>query len=50
LYYGAHPHARRKLTKEKGVDRSARRTVHGPGVGGGVADDEGRAREERPRA
>jgi integrase/recombinase XerD len=50
LYYRAHPHARRKLTEENGVDRSARRTDHGSGVGSGVADDEGRAREERPRA
>ncbi|HZT52954.1 MAG TPA: site-specific tyrosine recombinase XerD [Gaiellaceae bacterium] len=49
LYYRAHPHARRKWTEEHG-DRSARRTDHGSGVGGGVADDEGRAREERPRA
>jgi integrase/recombinase XerD len=48
LYYRAHPHARRRRTEEsKVVDRSARRTVHGPGVGGGMADDESRALEER---
>jgi integrase/recombinase XerD len=45
LYYRAHPHARRR-TEEPGVDRSTRRTLHGTGVGGGVADDEGRAGEE----
>ncbi|HEY6963096.1 MAG TPA: site-specific tyrosine recombinase/integron integrase [Gaiellaceae bacterium] len=45
LYYRAHPHARRR-TKEEGQDGSARRTLHGDRVGGGVADDEGRAREE----
>jgi integrase/recombinase XerD len=50
LYYRAHPHARRRPTEESGVDRSARRTVHGSGVGGSVADDEGGAREERSRA
>ena len=44
LYYRAHPHARRRTsTEEQVADRSARRTLHGPGVGGGVADDEGRA-------
>jgi integrase/recombinase XerD len=47
LYYRAHPHARKKLTEENRVDRSARRSVHGSGVGGGVADDESRALEER---
>jgi integrase/recombinase XerD len=47
LYYQAHPHARRRTTEEQGVDRSARRTVHGAGLGGGVADDEGRTGEER---
>ena len=42
LYYRAHPHARRRTTREEQVvDRSARRTLHGPGIGGGVADDEG---------
>jgi integrase/recombinase XerD len=42
LYYQAHPHGRREPPKEQQiVDRSARRTLHGPGVGGGVADDEG---------
>jgi len=45
LYFQAHPHARRR--KEESVTRSARRTAHGPGVGSGVADDEGGAREER---
>jgi len=49
LYYRAHPHARtRGLEAHQGVDRSARRTLHGSGVGGGVADDEGRPRQERP--
>ena len=48
LYFRAHPHARtRGLEDHTGVDRSARRTVHGPGVGSRVADDEGRAREKR---
>jgi integrase/recombinase XerD len=48
LYYQAHPHGRREPPKEQPVaNRSTRRTVHGPGVGGGVADDEGGAREER---
>jgi integrase/recombinase XerD len=46
LYYRAHPHARRRTTEETRVDGSARRTVHGSGIGGGVADDEGRACEE----
>jgi integrase/recombinase XerD len=50
LYYRAHPHARRQNTEERVVDRSARRIVHRPGVGGGVADDEGRAGEEHARA
>jgi integrase/recombinase XerD len=45
LYFQAHPHARRR--KEQRVTRSSRRTDHGPGVGGGVADDEGGTREER---
>jgi len=45
LYFQAHPHARRR--KEESVTRSARRTAHGPGVGSGVADDEGGTREER---
>jgi integrase/recombinase XerD len=44
LYYRAHPHARRRTsTEEQVADRSARRTLHGPGIGGGVADDEGGA-------
>jgi integrase/recombinase XerD len=48
LYYQAHPHGRREPSKEQpGVDRSSRRTLHGPGVGGGVADDEGGPRKER---
>jgi integrase/recombinase XerD len=46
LYYGAHPHARR-LTEAKVVDRTAHRAADGPGVGRGVADDEGRDLEER---
>ncbi len=45
LYYRAHPHARRRNTEETNVvDRSARRTDHGAGVGGGLPDDEGGAR------
>jgi integrase/recombinase XerD len=47
LYYRAHPHARRRTTEEQGVDRATRRTLHGTGVGGSVADDEGRPVEER---
>src|SRR5581483_2216668 len=50
LYYQAHPHARRRTSKEpKVVDRSARRTASRPRLGG-VPDDEGGAGEERPRA
>jgi integrase/recombinase XerD len=45
LYYRAHPHARRR-TKEEGLDGSTRRTGHGTGVRGRVADDEGGARKE----
>jgi integrase/recombinase XerD len=45
LYFQAHPHARRR--KEPHGTRSSRRTDHGPGVGSGVADDEGGTREER---
>jgi integrase/recombinase XerD len=45
LYYQAHPHARRR--KEARDTRSTRRTDHGPGLGRGVADDEGGTREER---
>lgn len=45
LYYRAHPHAQRR--EENRVTQPARRTVHGPGVGSGVADDEGGARKER---
>jgi integrase/recombinase XerD len=47
LYYQAHPHARRRPTEEQSATRSTRRTPDGPGVGRGVADDEGRARKER---
>jgi len=47
LYYRAHPHARKRSTEEPS-DRSARRTDTGPGIRGGVADDEGRTLEERP--
>jgi integrase/recombinase XerD len=47
LYYQAHPHARRRPTEEQSATRSTRRTADGPGVGRGVADDAGRAREER---
>ena len=46
-YYRAHPHAHRRTTEDH-ADRTARRALHGTGVGGGVADDEGRALEERP--
>ena len=46
-YYRAHPHARRRSTEEQVADRSARRTLAGPDIGRGLADDEGRAREER---
>jgi len=46
LYFGAHPHARRS-PEAKVVDRSARRTGDGPGIGRSVADDEGRDLEER---
>jgi integrase/recombinase XerD len=42
LYYRAHPHARRKSTEEAG-NGSTRRAL-GHGIGGGVADDEGRTR------
>ena len=45
LYFQAHPHARRR--KEQSVTRSTRRTADGPGVGSGVADDEGGTRKER---
>jgi integrase/recombinase XerD len=45
LYFRAHPHARRSM-EDSSVDRSARRTVHGTRVGGGVADDESRPGEE----
>ena len=47
LYYRAHPHARKRSTEEQVVDRSARRTLPGTGVGSGMADDEGRPVEER---
>jgi integrase/recombinase XerD len=46
LYFSAHPHAR---TEERpGGNRSTHRDLHGPRDGGGVADAEGRARQERP--
>ena len=47
LYFQAHPHARKRSTEEHVVDRSARRSLHGPGIGGGVADDESRPVKER---
>jgi integrase/recombinase XerD len=47
LYYRAHPHARKRSTEEHVVHRSTRRASDRPGLGGGMADDEGRAREER---
>jgi integrase/recombinase XerD len=47
LYFQAHPHARRRSTEGHIATRSARRTLDGPGVGRGVADDEGRPRKER---
>jgi integrase/recombinase XerD len=46
LYFQAHPHARR-TTEEQVATRSTRRTSDGPGLGRGVADDEGRTRKER---
>ncbi len=47
LYFQAHPHARRRTTEEQVATRSAHRIPDGPGVGRGVADDEGRAHKER---
>jgi integrase/recombinase XerD len=47
LYFQAHPHARRRSTEEQVATRSTRRTHDGPGVGSGLADDEGGARKER---
>ncbi len=47
LYYRAHPHARRTISEEKRVHQPTRRDLPGAGVGRGVADDEGGAREER---
>jgi integrase/recombinase XerD len=47
LYFQAHPHARRRSTEEHIATRSTRRTLDGPGVGRGVADDESRPRKER---
>ena len=47
LYYRAHPHSRKRSTEEQVVDRSARRTLRGPGDGSGMADDEGRPVKER---
>jgi integrase/recombinase XerD len=47
LYFQAHPHARRRTTEEHVATGSTRRTGDGPGVGRGLADDEGRARKER---
>jgi integrase/recombinase XerD len=47
LYFQAHPHARRRTTEEHLATGSTRRTGDGPGVGRGLADDEGRARKER---
>jgi integrase/recombinase XerD len=41
LYYRAHPHARKRPTEGQVVDGSPRRALHGPGIGGGVADDAG---------
>ena len=42
LYYRAHPHAHRRSTEEHQVDdRSARRALHGPGIGSRLADDAG---------
>jgi integrase/recombinase XerD len=45
LYFRAHPHARTEEPAD--ANRSTRRDLHGPRHGGGVADDEGRARQER---
>jgi integrase/recombinase XerD len=50
LYFQAHPHARRrkKTTEEHHVvNGPTRRTADGSRLGSGVADDEGRTREER---
>ena len=47
LYFQSHPHARRRTTEEHVATGSTRRTADGPGVGRGVADDEGGARKER---
>jgi len=47
LYFRAHPHARRSNSEARVGDGSARRAVRGTGDGGGLADDEGRAGEER---
>ncbi|HUZ80968.1 MAG TPA: site-specific tyrosine recombinase/integron integrase [Gaiellaceae bacterium] len=47
LYYQAHPHARKRSTEEQVADQPARRALHRRGLGGGLADDEGRARKER---
>ena len=50
LYFQAHPHARRRTrtTEEQHVvTGSTRRAPDRPGLGSGVADDEGRARKER---
>jgi integrase/recombinase XerD len=47
LYFRAHPHAHKRTPEEQVVDGSPRRALLGPGIGGSVADDEGRARKER---
>ena len=47
LYFRAHPHARRKSTEERNDPRSGCDAGDGPGIGRGVADDAGGAREER---
>jgi integrase/recombinase XerD len=46
LYYQAHPHARKRKPEGTTRDGSASRTVSGPRLGGGLSDDEGRARKE----
>jgi integrase/recombinase XerD len=45
LYFRAHPHARTEEPAD--ANRSTRRDLHGPGDSSGVADDEGRAGQER---
>jgi integrase/recombinase XerD len=50
LYFRAHPHARRRSKEGNDIDASSGGTDRRPRDGRGVADDEGRAREEHARA